>query len=117
MNTEYDIKIYNDEWIRLVDTQDLYEISIVEEVDIKEAQLIDNNINIYQYFTEKYLRLFTTYHNFIIKREFEEIKTIKKAEISYVSQSIKDRTDKEFIVLDGENILYQYMHKIMMVRF
>ena len=58
LNSEYDIKIYNDEWIRLVDTQDLYEISNVEEVDIKEAQLIDNNINIYQYFTEKYLRLF-----------------------------------------------------------
>ena len=109
LNTEYDIKIYNDEWIRLVDTQDLYEISIVEEVDIKEVQLIDNNLNIYQYFIQKYLRLFTTYHNFIIKREFEEIKTIKKAEISYVSQSIKDRTDKEFIVLDGENILYQYL--------
>ena len=45
LNSEYDIKIYNDEWIRLVDTQDLYEISIVEELDIKEVNTEDNNIN------------------------------------------------------------------------
>ncbi len=109
LNTEYDIKIYNDEWIRLVDTQDLYEISIVEEVDIKEVQADDNNVNLYQYLTQKYLSLFSSYHNFIIKRQFEEIKTLKKAEISYVSQSIKDRTDKEYIVLNSENVLYQYL--------
>ena len=30
-------------------------------------------------------------------------------EISYVSQSIKDRSDEEYIVLDGDNILYQYL--------
>ena len=29
LNSEYNIKIYNDDWIRLVDTLDLYEISIV----------------------------------------------------------------------------------------
>ncbi len=109
LNSGYDIKIYNDEWIRLVDTQDLYEISIVEEVDIKEVQLEDNDISLYQNLTQKYLRLFSTYHNRIIKRHFEERKTLKKAEISYVSQSIKDRTNKEYIVVDDDGILYQYL--------
>ena len=109
LNSEYDIKIYNDDWIRLVDTLDLYEISIVEEVDIKEGQLKDNNTNLYQYLTQEYLSLFSTYHNFLIKSKFERLKTIKKAEISYVSQSIKDRTNKEYIVVDSDNILYQYL--------
>ena len=81
----------------------------MEELDIKEAQVKDNNINLYQYFTQKYLNLFFTSHNFIIKKQFEEIKKIKKAEISYVSQSIKDRADKEYVVLDNENILFQYL--------
>jgi two-component system, OmpR family, sensor histidine kinase ChvG len=108
LNSEYNIKIYNDEWIRLVDTQDLYEISIVEEVDIKEVQFENNNISFYQYLTQKYLRLFSIYHNLIIKGQFEELKTVKKAEISYVSQSIKDRTNKEYIVVD-DDILYQYL--------
>ena len=109
LNSEYNIKIYNDDWIRLVDTLDLYEISIVEEVDIKEGQLKDNNTNLYQYLTQEYLSLFSTYHNFLIKSKFERLKTIKKAEISYVSQSIKDRTNKEYIVVDSDNILYQYL--------
>ncbi|MDC0498065.1 HAMP domain-containing histidine kinase [Alphaproteobacteria bacterium] len=109
LNSEYDIKIYNDDWIRLVDTLDLYEISIVEEVDIQEIQLKDNDTSLYQYLTQKYLSLFSTYHNLMIKRKFGETKTEKKSEVSYVSQSIKDRTYKEYIVVDGDNILYQYL--------
>ena len=109
LNSKYDIKIYNDEWIRLVDTQDLYEISFVEEVEIKEVQFSDNDINIYQNLTQKYLRLFSTYHNWIIKKHFEERKVQKKSEISYVSQSIKDRTNNEYIVVDDDGILYQYL--------
>jgi two-component system sensor histidine kinase ChvG len=109
LNSEYDIKIYNDDWIRLVDTLDLYKISIVEEVDIQEGQLKDNDISLYQYLTQKYLSLFSTYHNSMIKRKFGEVKTEKKSEVSYVSQSIKDRTYKEYIVVDGDNILYEYL--------
>ena len=109
LNSKYDIKIYNDEWIRLVDTQDLYEISIVEEVEIKEVQFTGNDINIYQNLTQKYLRLFFAYHNWIIKKHFEERKVQKKSEISYVSQSIKDRTNNEYIVVDDDGILYQYL--------
>ena len=109
LNSKYDIKIYNDEWIRLVDTQDLYEISIVEEVEIKEGQFTDNDINIYQNLTQKYLSLFSTYHNWIIKKHFEERKVQKKSEISYVSQSIKDRINNEYIVVDDDGILYQYL--------
>ena len=40
----------------------------------------------------------------MIKRQFEELKTSKKSEISYVSQSIKNRTYKEYIVVDSDNI-------------
>ncbi|MDA7544584.1 hypothetical protein N8761_02790, partial [Alphaproteobacteria bacterium] len=109
LNTKYDIKIYNDEWIRLVDTQDLYEISIVEEVEIKEVQFTGNDLNTYQNLTQKYLRLFSAYHNWIIKKHFEERKVQKKSEISYVSQSIKDRTNNEYIVVDDDGILYQYL--------
>jgi signal transduction histidine kinase len=109
LNSEYDIKIYNDEWIRLVDTQDLYEISIVEEVDLNEDQFSDNDISIYQNLTQKYLRLFSSYHNWIIKKNFEEDKTQKNSEILYVSQSIKNRINNEYIVIDDAGILYQYL--------
>ena len=109
LNSEYNIKIYNDDWIRLVDTLDLYEISIVEEVKIQEEQLQDNDISFYEQLVQKYLSLFSKYHNFIIKRQFEKLKTQKKAEISYVSESIRDRDFKEYIVVDSDNALYQYL--------
>ncbi len=109
LNSEYDIKIYNDDWIRLVDTLDLYEMSIVEEIDIKEGQLKDNNKSFYQNLTQKYLSLFSTYHNLMIKRQFDDLKAVKKSEVSYVSQSIKNRTYKEYIVVDGDNVLYEYL--------
>ena len=109
LNSEYNIKIYNDDWIRLVDTLDLYEISIVEEVEIQVEQLQDNDISFYEQLAQKYLSLFSKYHNFIIKRQFEKLKTQKKAEISYVSESIRDRDFKEYIVVDSDNALYQYL--------
>ena len=45
----------------------------------------------------------------MIKRKFGKTKTEKRSEVSYVSQSIKDRTYKESIVVDGDNILYEYL--------
>ena len=107
LNSDYDIKIYNDDWIKLVDTMDFYELSIVEEVDLKEGQIEESNFNLFHYLTQKYLNIFSKYHNFIIKRNFEEITITKKAEISYVKESIKDRSLKEYIVSE-DNILYQY---------
>ncbi len=109
LNSEYNIKIYNVDWIRLVDTEDSYEISIVEEIDIKEGRFKNNNISAYEYLTQKYLGLFSLYHNFLIKRQFEELQTEKKAEISYVSQSIKNRNNNEYIIFENENIVYQYL--------
>ena len=109
LNSEYNIKIYNDDWIRLVDTLDLYEISIVEEVEIQAEQLEDNDISLYEQLVQKYLSVFSKYNNFIIKRQFEKLKTQKKAEISYVSESIRDQIFKEYIVVDSDNALYQYL--------
>jgi len=109
LNSEYNIKIYNDDWIRLVDTLDLYEISIVEEVEIQAEQLEDNDISLYEQLVQKYLSVFSKYNNFIIKRQFEKLKTQKKAEISYVSESIREQIFKEYIVVDSDNALYQYL--------
>ena len=109
LNSEYNIKIYNDDWIRLVDTLDLYELSIVEEIDLTDAELDENNIGLIEYFSQKYLSLFSKYQNFITQRQFEKVKTIKKAEISYVAESIRDRLFREYIVSDVDNNIFQYL--------
>ena len=109
LNSEYGIKIYNDDWIRLVDTLDLYELAAVKEFDLQDGQLEEKNTNLFEYLSQKYLNLFSNYHNFIIKREFEGINTLKKSEISYVSESIMKRSIKEYIVSEVDGVLYQYL--------
>ena len=107
-NSEFNIKIYNDDWIKLVDTLDLYDLSVVQEIDLKEKDLNSNNLNIFDNFSQEYLRLFSNYYNYLIKRELQNLITKEKAEISYVKESIKNQVIKEYIIKDGEEYIYQY---------
>ena len=45
-DTEFNIKVYNEDWIRLVDTLDLYDSSSVEESDLSENEVIKNDMNL-----------------------------------------------------------------------
>ena len=74
LNSDFNIKVYNEDWIRLVDTLDLYDLSIVQEIDLKDED-IKNNINFLNNFGQKYLRLFSNFHDFLIKREFQIFNT------------------------------------------
>ena len=107
-NSEFNIKIYNDDWIKLVDTLDLYDLSVVQEIDLKEKDLNINNLNIFDNFSQEYLRLFSNYYNYLIKRELQNLITKEKAEISYVKESIKNQVIKAYIIKDGEEYIYQY---------
>jgi len=109
LNSDFNIKIYNDDWIKLVDTLDFYDLSIVEEIDLKEDYIEDNNINLLRNFSQKYLKIFSQNYDYLIKRQFQNLSTDKKAEISYVSESIKKRVVKEYIVDDIDNNLYHYL--------
>ena len=109
LNSDFNIKIYNDDWIKLVDTLDFYDLSIVEEIDLKEDYIEDNNINLLRNFSQKYLKIFSQNYDYLIKRQFQNLSTNKKAEISYVSESIKKRVVKEYIVDDIDNNLYHYL--------
>ena len=107
-NSEFNIKIYNDDWIKLVDTLDLYDLSVVQEIDLKEKDLNSNNLNIFDNFSQEYLRFFSNYYNYLIKRELQNLITKEKAEISYVKETIKNQVIKAYIIKDGEEYIYQY---------
>ena len=109
LNSDFTIKIYNDDWIRLVDTLDLYELSVVQEIDLKEEDSKSNNLNIFDNFSQKYLSLFSSYYDYLNKRNFQNLITNVKAEISYVKESIKDQTIKEYIVQDEEKNIFLYL--------
>ena len=105
-DSEFNIKVYNEDWIRLVDTLDLYDSSTVQESDLLEDELTTNNLNILDYFSESYLNLFLNYNDYLVKREFLGLITKEKSEISYVSESIKEQVVKQYYIEDdSQNIL------------
>ena len=107
-DTEFNIKVYNEDWIRLVDTLDLYDSSNVEESDLLEDEAIKNDINILEYLSQKYLNLFSNYYDHLIKRKFSEQISKEKSEISYVSESIKEQIIKKYYIEDdNQNIFRQ----------
>ena len=109
LNSDFNIKIYNDDWIKLIDTLDLYDLSVVQEEDLEEEGLKKNNINLFDSFKQTYLGIFSNYYDYLIKRKFQSLKTPKKAEISYVAESIKSRVLKDYIFEDTDGNFYQYL--------
>ena len=105
-DSEFNIKVYNEDWIRLVDTLDLYDSSTVQESDLLEDELITNNLNLLEYFSQSYLNFFLNYNDYLVKREFSGLITKEKSEISYVSESIKEQVVKQYYIEDdSQNIL------------
>lgn len=105
-DSEFNIKVYNEDWIRLVDTLDLYDSSTVQESDLLEDELTKNNLNIFEFFSQSYLNFFLYYNDYLVKREFSGLITKEKSEISYVSESIKEQVVKQYYIEDDtQNIL------------
>ncbi len=108
-DTEFNIKVYNEDWIRLVDTLDLYDSSTVEESDLSEDEVITNDINILEYLNQKYLTLFSNYYDHLIKREFSILITKEKSEITYVKESIKEQIIKTYYIEDDNQNIFQQL--------
>ena len=108
-DTEFNIKVYNEDWIRLVDTLDLYDSSTVEESDLSEDEVITNDINILEYLSQKYLNLFSNYYDHLIKREFSGLITKEKSEITYVKESIKEQIIKTYYIEDDNQNIFQQL--------
>ena len=105
-DSEFNIKVYNEDWIRLVDTLDLYDSSTVQESDLLEDELTKNNLNMLEYFSQSYLNFFLNYNDYLVKRAFSGLITKEKSEISYVSESIKEQVVKQYYIEDDtQNIL------------
>ena len=105
-DSEFNIKVYNEDWIRLVDTLDVYDSSTVQESDLLEDELTKKNLNILEFFSQSYLNFFLNYNDYLVKREFSGLITKEKSEISYVSESIKEQVVKQYYIEDDtQNIL------------
>ena len=101
----FEVKIYNDDWIKIVDTQDYYNFSNVEESDLTEPLEIESGV--YQEYSQFFQNLFRVYYQQYIKNKFIDNLENQKSDIVYVAEIIrkKHNIDKKF--LDTENNIYQ----------
>ena len=109
LNSEFNIKIYNDDWIKLVNTMDLYDLSVVEETDLLEDDFKKNNFNFLNNFTQVYFGFFSNYYDYFIFKKFQNSITIRKADELYVLESIKVKVVKNYIIQDKSKNIYQYL--------
>ena len=56
----------------------------------------------------KYLNFFLSFYDYLVKSEFADQISKEKSEIFYVSESIKERASKEYIIQDRDGNIYQY---------
>ena len=104
-NKSFDVRIYNDDWIRLVDTQDSYDVSIVEESDLLEENY--SKFNLYERYISFYINIFGKYYEkFIINKLINNLEN-KKSDIIYVAETIKKKDFVNKKILDIENNILQ----------
>ena len=53
--------------------------------------------------------MFSNYYDYLIKRELSGKISVKKSEISYVSESIKEQIEKEYYIVDSDKKIFQQL--------
>ena len=68
--SDYSIKIFNDSWIKIADSETLY-----LQNDVNEIEILDNKkdkINIFKLYEKKYLNFFNNVYSFILNKNYIE---------------------------------------------
>ncbi len=89
LNENFDVKVYNDSWIKFADTRDMY---ITSEVDVIDLSLNSKQtINIFERYRSFYIDFFDKYRSKYLKNKFTG--NIEKfgSEINIVSDTIKNK--------------------------
>tara|TARA_B100000579_G_scaffold255341_1_gene210219 strand:+ start:275 stop:1975 length:1701 start_codon:yes stop_codon:yes gene_type:complete len=105
LNEIYEIKIYNDNWIKLIDTRNLYSLESVSEIEFLEN--INENKNYYQDYEDFYQYHFYEFSKKIISKKFIETAEKRKSDINIVSETIRKKEIINKIYFDKDNELYK----------
>ncbi len=105
LNKIYEIKIYNDNWIKLIDTRNLYSLESVSEIEFLDN--INENKNYYQDYEDFYQYHFYEFSKKIISKKFIETAEKRKSDINIVSETIRKKEIINKIYFDKDNELYK----------
>tara|TARA_B100000686_G_scaffold339778_1_gene414410 strand:+ start:134 stop:1828 length:1695 start_codon:yes stop_codon:yes gene_type:complete len=101
-NEDIDVKVYNDNWIKFADTNDMYISTEVEEIDLKTS--LEDSIKFLDKYKYLYLDIFEKYRRKFIYSKHIESSWKLGSEINIVSETIKNKKilSRKFINKDKD---------------
>ncbi len=100
-NESFNIKIFNDNWIKIADSDNPYLSNDVNESEIVENS--DKNKSLFSLYYEEYFNFFNLIYANILKNKFSKVLNKKTHEINIVSETIRKKKFTEKIYSNAEN--------------
>ena len=101
IDKKYDIKIFNDNWIKIADSNDLYLPDQVNQSEIYDNQ--PKKINLINVYQETYYNFFNSIYYYIINKRFIDLSTKKTHDINIVSETIRKKEIIEKLFINNDN--------------
>ncbi len=98
---KFNIKIFNDSWIEIADSNDPYLSMDVNESEILEKK--PNKTNILEIYQEKYYSLFNYIYHYILHNKYALISSKKTHDINIVSETIRKKSEIQKLYIDNDN--------------
>ena len=104
IDEEYEIKIFNDNWIKIADSKNLYLPQIVNETEIVEKNT--KNSSFLKVYEDTYLKFFNSIYKYILYKKYISLSDKRTHDINIVSETIrkKEVIEKLFVNVDNEII-------------
>lgn len=101
LDNKFSIKVYNDSWIKVADSQSFFPTDAVSETDLKDNQ--KKNLNIYKQYRQIYYSLFYLTYSYILKKKFIKIAKKETHNINIVSETIRKKNLIEKLYFNKES--------------
>ncbi len=112
INEDFNIKIFNDNWIKIADSNNLYFSDPVNESDIVE--IFPKKKSIFDNYKDQYFNFFNFIYYYTLNKKFIDVSIKKPHDINIVSETIRKKTVLEKLYLDNSKIIKIISSPIML---
>jgi len=102
---QIDVKVYNYDWIKFADTNDMYISSEVDKIDIDDRP--KNSLSFIDEYRLFYINFFNEVRNYFIKNKYLKQSNKLGSEINIVSETIKNRDLIKKKFYNSDNDIFQ----------
>ena len=110
---DFNIKIFNDNWIEIADSDDPYLSMDVNESDIFEKK--QNQTSILDKYNKKYYNIFNNIYSYILHNKFATLSSKKTHDINIVSETIRKKSVVQKLYIDNDNKITKVLSSPVML--